>query len=588
MDDLDLLQAYANHGDLSALDALIQKHKRRVFITCWRKLGSVSDAEDASQEVFLALMERSGSVHSNVGAWLHRCALNVANATLRNRRNRRRWEIEKSVQQGLDAPLSDTVLLDQIEVLNDCLNALDADDHQLLLQNCVQGSNQQHIAAALGVSQQTVSKRLSRIITHLRRGLLARGIVGAVATAIVLSARRAAAVMPRVNSWVAGWASTPQQVNEAAGKVAVGLKIATATGIILMASFTDQPHSNGPGTDSVSKAPPQAASAVSISTSLGIGPQLTTVAPVGSGQMASALRAGTRSVAPGEAAQETPKQVSVASDMRPTRPIWMSPGGVTQHASVTSISRAVALTNDGVSPRAVDSAGMIQSALAIVDTQVVTLKTNRPASASLNHGAKAGDEPRPSRPDASMPPVANNCPPMNCPMPESPVSAAPAAGWSFESIGMGTLVSTGTGRTSIFIQYKPVTAPTSSPIDDAYAGAVRNQDKNPVGDSGVKESVASGQDSQEPPNPVRTATDIVVAAELPSTVQVSSAMPMDSHAADEPRADSEIRVFSATAPLADYHASIFMMFSVQIMPAPEPASLLLLIPGCWWLGRRRR
>ena len=84
------LLARAVAGDGAAFAALAGPHRRAVFRHCYRMLGSGSDAEDATQDVFerawrkLATYDGSGSF----GAWLQRIATNICLDGLRARRTR--------------------------------------------------------------------------------------------------------------------------------------------------------------------------------------------------------------------------------------------------------------------------------------------------------------------------------------------------------------------------------------------------------------------------------------------------------------------------------------------------------------------
>jgi RNA polymerase sigma factor (sigma-70 family) len=236
MDDLQLLRAYAERGDLSAFNVLVQRHRPAVLAICWRKLASFSDAEDATQEVFMALLSQASQVHTNVGTWLHQCAVNVANAMLRNGKRRVRVESEKALLSS-DFAGGDPVLLERIAILDAFLKELDSDDQRILLQNYIQENTQEEIAAELGVSQQTVSRRISRIVEGLRNSLRQRGVLAPVAVMLILTFRRVTyAVVPqRILSLFsqAGGPSAPSP--DSALKVATTLKLAAATLIFISA-----------------------------------------------------------------------------------------------------------------------------------------------------------------------------------------------------------------------------------------------------------------------------------------------------------------------------------------------------------------
>src|SRR5438128_4236811 len=52
-EELTILLQRAITGDISAFEQIVLRHERRVLTLAWRLLGSMQDAEDAAQEVFL-------------------------------------------------------------------------------------------------------------------------------------------------------------------------------------------------------------------------------------------------------------------------------------------------------------------------------------------------------------------------------------------------------------------------------------------------------------------------------------------------------------------------------------------------------
>ena len=78
----------AQAGDLDAFETLLRSHERRVLGTAVRLLGSIEDAQDAAQEVFLRLFRHLRKVQSEeaVGPWLYRVTVNVCNDAWQKRR----------------------------------------------------------------------------------------------------------------------------------------------------------------------------------------------------------------------------------------------------------------------------------------------------------------------------------------------------------------------------------------------------------------------------------------------------------------------------------------------------------------------
>jgi RNA polymerase sigma-70 factor, ECF subfamily len=76
---LDGLITAARAGDEAAFERLIAPHRGEIHALCYRMLGSLHDAEDASQEALLRAWRAVGRFEgrSSFRTWLHRIATNV-------------------------------------------------------------------------------------------------------------------------------------------------------------------------------------------------------------------------------------------------------------------------------------------------------------------------------------------------------------------------------------------------------------------------------------------------------------------------------------------------------------------------------
>lgn len=97
------LVSRAKHGDRQALAQLIARTQARVYNLAYRLLGSVQEAEDLTQEVFIkawrALPNFRGE--SKFTTWLHSIAINA----FRNRRRKLHQQVEVPLEhEDLDEP----------------------------------------------------------------------------------------------------------------------------------------------------------------------------------------------------------------------------------------------------------------------------------------------------------------------------------------------------------------------------------------------------------------------------------------------------------------------------------------------------
>jgi RNA polymerase sigma-70 factor, ECF subfamily len=62
-----------------AFDLIVERHRRQVYLLCYRFVGNHEDASDLSQDVFLRAYRglRNFRGQSTIGTWLHRIGVNV-------------------------------------------------------------------------------------------------------------------------------------------------------------------------------------------------------------------------------------------------------------------------------------------------------------------------------------------------------------------------------------------------------------------------------------------------------------------------------------------------------------------------------
>src|SRR5258708_9737158 len=99
--DADLLRRFATDRDEAAFAMLVRRHGPLVWAVCRQLLSHESDAEDAFQATFVALVRAAGTVRAPaaLGAWLHAVACRIAlNAKRAAGRRRRREKAAAAVE----------------------------------------------------------------------------------------------------------------------------------------------------------------------------------------------------------------------------------------------------------------------------------------------------------------------------------------------------------------------------------------------------------------------------------------------------------------------------------------------------------
>ncbi len=183
----------AQAGDLKAFDALVSLHERRVYGMALRLTGSEHDAQDVTQQVFLAAIKNLSAFRGTAAfsTWLSKITVRSALKLLDKQRRRNSESFEVAVwqqQEGaaqhpeLVGPWRETPgeILKRAEtgrLLDEAMAELPAGQKAVFLLRDVEGFSVADTARALGLSQANVKVRLVRARIALREKL-ARAFAG--------------------------------------------------------------------------------------------------------------------------------------------------------------------------------------------------------------------------------------------------------------------------------------------------------------------------------------------------------------------------------------------------------------------------
>jgi len=157
------------------VELLYREHHDHVFRAAYRVTGSVVDAEDVLQTVFLRLVRRTEKVDlsPSPGSYLHRAAVNASLDLLRSRTRSRSVSIE---DVAFDAPHSsepspETQQVDR-ELQNQIrrsIGTLGPKAAEIVVLKYFEGHSNLEIAEMLGTSQMVIGVLLHRARTRLRK-----------------------------------------------------------------------------------------------------------------------------------------------------------------------------------------------------------------------------------------------------------------------------------------------------------------------------------------------------------------------------------------------------------------------------------
>lgn len=168
----------AARGDLDAFNQLVTRHERSVLNLCWRMLGSLPEAEDASQDSFIKAWTNAKSFKGGaVRPWLLRIASNTCYDVLRSKGRKPTGsldalEFESEPDWSTQSDPVDPVRFAETGDLSRLLEAALAqipEEQRLAVTLCdIQGLQLSEAAAVMETSLGTVKSRLFRGRAKLR------------------------------------------------------------------------------------------------------------------------------------------------------------------------------------------------------------------------------------------------------------------------------------------------------------------------------------------------------------------------------------------------------------------------------------
>jgi RNA polymerase sigma factor (sigma-70 family) len=201
--DAELLERFIAGRDQdaeAAFSALVERHGVMVLGVCRRVLGNRDGAEDAFQATFLVLARKAAAIarREELACWLHGVARHAA-LDARARANRQKAR-EKRLGAMLPVEPPDQALACELHAVLDEELARLPERHRAVILVCeLEGLSRRQAAARLGISEGTLSSRLSRAKLRLRDRLTRRGFaLSAAALTSVLTQDARAVVLPPV------------------------------------------------------------------------------------------------------------------------------------------------------------------------------------------------------------------------------------------------------------------------------------------------------------------------------------------------------------------------------------------------------
>jgi RNA polymerase sigma-70 factor (ECF subfamily) len=169
--DLDLIRRF-QRGDRSAFDSLVDRYLDRVASVSKRFLGDAHEAQDVTQDTFLALYQvlPSWKPDAALFTWLYRTAVNLS---LKRARQRAR-PLPVPAQPQAPEPAGP---VERLQALDDALAELSDRQREVFLLCHEQQIPLADIARRLGISLGATKSHLHRALSTLRDKLKGRALL---------------------------------------------------------------------------------------------------------------------------------------------------------------------------------------------------------------------------------------------------------------------------------------------------------------------------------------------------------------------------------------------------------------------------
>ena len=208
LSDAQLFRDYAQQGTETAFAELVQRHANLVYSAALRQVESPDAAADIAQAAFISLARGAKSLaptlpaEASLAGWLCRCTRNLCLNYRRDEFRRQKRE-RHAMEQILATPDAAPDWERLRGVLDDSMSELDEADYDALVLRYYQNQDFRAVGAAIGVSDDTAQKRVSRALEKLRELLAQRGVrTPAAALAGVISANAVQSAPPGLAAMV--------------------------------------------------------------------------------------------------------------------------------------------------------------------------------------------------------------------------------------------------------------------------------------------------------------------------------------------------------------------------------------------------
>lgn len=171
-------------GDLSAFEALVNKHQKRIFNIAYRMTGDYDDACEIVQDAFVSAYRniRNFEEKARFFTWLYAIVINLAKNRLKQLKSLSKYgcssiddpiatddgEIKLELASNEPSALERLEEKDIQERVQECISRLDIEYRDIIILRDIQGFSYDEIGNMLKIPEGTVKSRLSRARENIK------------------------------------------------------------------------------------------------------------------------------------------------------------------------------------------------------------------------------------------------------------------------------------------------------------------------------------------------------------------------------------------------------------------------------------
>src|SRR5262245_11297669 len=187
--DLELLARYVQDHAEEAFTEIVRRHLDLVYSAALRQVRSAQLAQEVSQAAFIKLAQHARRLaHDSVlSAWLYQVTCREAVDVIRREARRQLREQIAAEVNLMNATDTDWTHIEPL--LDEAMQALEEGDRIAVVLRFFEKKSLREVGKALGTTDDTAQKRVSRAVERLREFFAKRGVaVGASGLAVIVSA----------------------------------------------------------------------------------------------------------------------------------------------------------------------------------------------------------------------------------------------------------------------------------------------------------------------------------------------------------------------------------------------------------------